>query len=280
LITAPVGSVSLGGLLVSFSYLSMTNHIVSVIRRKAYEGMLEQRRNLHRWVEYSISAGIMLFVIAALSGLTQIYDFIWLVALTLSTMTAGYATEVTAGRMIFFWAGSIINVLAWGPILTAFIASVIQSSDTPAAVVAVAPTLFVLFSCFALVQLYQFTRFFETLFGCLLAPCIPCVRRKNKARGAGELKQRQQHQQAEEDVEGGGDSKKGNDDIEDHDIDNNHHDNTSSGDCDSLVVAQARYLHGEIAYIVLSLVAKTILAGLVYGGVIARKDSDVVASFS
>lgn len=110
--TVALFELSLGGLVATFSLLSVVNHAYAFIslvmsddvreqrrgagrrlRRSTYAAGVDRGRNPARWCEYAASASIMLYLIAALSGLAQLWDLLWLTACTFSTMLFGYAYE-------------------------------------------------------------------------------------------------------------------------------------------------------------------------------------------
>lgn len=125
--------------------------------------LVEEQPNQIRWWEYSMSATVMIWLIAALSGLSSIFSFIWLAALTWITMFLGWVSETmywqcSVGKPTSFicWLrGMRIRVIVmawtaqvsvWIPIIWTFFVSV-ERSDAPAVIKAINPTLFVFF-CF------------------------------------------------------------------------------------------------------------------------------------
>lgn len=150
--------VGLGILLLLCPFLSFINHLVVLILLNWWQRFVravERGQNLVRWIEYSLSASIMLYVIAALSGLSDLWTALWLTACITATMFFGFATEVT-WDLRWYVAGFIVHALAWIPIMAAFVKGV-AASGAPGAVQAVAPTLLTLFLGFAVVPLVQFS---------------------------------------------------------------------------------------------------------------------------
>lgn len=133
--------------------------------------------NQIRWWEYSLSATVMIWLIATLSGLSSVFSLIWLAGLTWVTMFLGWISEVmqieyanavkemmkvakegngstSTAESLMRWLGRkrvsvivmawIVQVLAWIPLMWTFFVSV-NRSDAPEVIKAINPTLFVFF---------------------------------------------------------------------------------------------------------------------------------------
>lgn len=108
-----------------FSLLSSVNHVYSITDPKAYFKMIKQGSNPVRWAEFSLSAGIMAFIIAVLSGVDDIKPLMTLIVANFALQLTGYHVEQetasrrrtsaqrmeTVGYLIFFamWVAIFIG---------------------------------------------------------------------------------------------------------------------------------------------------------------------------
>jgi hypothetical protein len=91
-----LGNYKLSWVLLSFPLITCLFHIyISIIIYKDYKyKLLFKGIQAYRWIEYSITAGIMTWVIWALSGGTNIFIGLSLVVLNLNMNIYGYITEL------------------------------------------------------------------------------------------------------------------------------------------------------------------------------------------
>ena len=180
-----------------FLLLAAVDHgLTATVWRDRYETGLRSGINRFRWVEYSFSASIMLVLISAYSGITDITAVLALVGANVGMILFGWLQESTnpPGRsstsMKPFWFGTIAGALPWIGIWV----NVVGAETVPTFVFFIVVVEQVLFFSFGLNQWLQY-------------------------RGAGRW---------------------------------------------------ADYVHGEKTYLVLSLVAKSLLAWQIYGGSLAN----------
>lgn len=180
-----------------FLLLAAVDHgLTATVWRGRYETGLRSGINRFRWVEYSFSASIMLVLISAYSGITDITAVLALVGANVGMILFGWLQESTnpPGRsstsMKPFWFGTIAGALPWIGIWV----NVVGAETVPTFVFFIVVVEQVLFFSFGLNQWLQY-------------------------RGAGRW---------------------------------------------------ADYVHGEKTYLVLSLVAKSLLAWQIYGGSLAN----------
>jgi hypothetical protein len=84
-------------LLVIFTLVTGLVHILAYARSsEAYQNAVDSGNNWMRWVEYSITATIMLFVIAVVSGTNSTDTLILLITSTICCMLCGFLSEATA----------------------------------------------------------------------------------------------------------------------------------------------------------------------------------------
>ncbi len=146
-----------------FLGLSATFHflVASPSFFKRYAASLKNHINVFRWVEYSVSSSLMIFLIAQLNGIREIAALIAIVGVNVSMILFGWLqekyTEPGDGQWLPFIFGSIAGVIPWLIVVFYIIApkapSVVQ---VPGFVYGIVISLFLLFNCFALVQYKQY----------------------------------------------------------------------------------------------------------------------------
>jgi hypothetical protein len=180
-----------------FLLLAAIDHgLTATLWRGVYERDLAAGINRFRWVEYSVSATLMLILISAYSGITDITAITGLIGANVGMILFGWLQERmnppgrSSTTMMPFWFGTIAGVLPWIGIWT----NVIGADTVPGFVFGIVVAEQILFFSFGLNQWLQY-------------------------KGVGKW---------------------------------------------------SNYLHGEKVYLVLSLVAKSLLAWQIYGGSLAN----------
>ena len=188
---------AIGPAVAVFLLLAAIDHgLTATVARGIYERDLVAGINRFRWVEYSFSATLMIILISAYSGVTDITAVLGLVGANVGMILFGWLQERMnpPGRMkttmMPFWFGTICGVMPWIGIWI----NVIGADTVPGFVFGIVIAEQIFFFSFGLNQWLQY-------------------------RGVGKWK---------------------------------------------------NYLHGEKVYLVLSLVAKSILAWQIYGGSLAN----------
>jgi hypothetical protein len=173
-VTRVLTNVSLGTLVALFSILSVVNHAVyggALLATNSDSNSVGWRiitsytdatsyRNALRWAEYSVSAGVMLFIIAALAGLSSLYDLLWVHAIVFALMWFGHAidcAQTNFDRAVLYCVSLVLHTLGWAPIVVAFTLGT-GSSDAPAAVKAIIWVLLTLYAAFGAVPAFQYFR--------------------------------------------------------------------------------------------------------------------------
>ena len=80
-------------MLILFPLLSTLNHLGFALLRPYQEFVLQSHTNPLRWAEYALSAGAMVWVIATLSGVTELRTLITLCVLNVGLQYVGYLVE-------------------------------------------------------------------------------------------------------------------------------------------------------------------------------------------
>lgn len=153
-------SYPLGPAVALFSLLSAFFHLLvaSPWGWPRYQAELAARRNRFRWVEYSLSASLMIVLIAGITGITDVVALLALFAVNAAMILFGWLMETTnepgeGADWTPFVFGSLAGAVPW---IGIFIYLVGAGSDVPNFVYGIFVTIFVAFNCFAVVQLLQY----------------------------------------------------------------------------------------------------------------------------
>ena len=153
-------SYRLGPAVAAFSLLSAAFHflVASPWGFPRYLRELAAQRNRFRWVEYSLSASLMIVLIAGITGITDIAALIALFGVNASMILFGWLMETTSrpGAHVNwtpFVFGSIAGTVPWIAIII-YLAG--AGSGMPTFVYGIFVSLFVFFSCFAINQWLQY----------------------------------------------------------------------------------------------------------------------------
>ena len=157
-----------------FLVCAAVDHLaMATVARGWYERNLAKNINYARWIEYSVSASIMVVLIALLPGITNFYAIVAIFAVNAAMVLFGLLMErenqerttVTWWPFIF---GCIVGVVPWLCIVIALVVSSNEGNGVPGFVYGIFVSLFVLFNCFALNQWLQYRRkgrFADYLYG-------------------------------------------------------------------------------------------------------------------
>jgi hypothetical protein len=138
-----------------------------------YESNLARGINPARWAEYSVSASLMIVLIAMLPGITNLYALIGLFAVNASMILFGWLMERQnpPGGRVDWWPfvfGCVAGAVPWIAIAIAIATSETDGDGVPGFVYGIFVSLFLLFNCFALNQWLQYRRsgrFADYLYG-------------------------------------------------------------------------------------------------------------------
>jgi len=159
----------------AFLLLATVDHLLmaSPAARRWYERNLLRSINYGRWIEYSISASLMIVLIAMLPGITNLYALIGLFSVNATMILFGLLMErVNQDRDEITWwpfaFGCVAGAVPWICITIAIVVSSTEGEGVPGFVYGIFVSLFVLFNCFALNQWMQYRRrgrFADYLYG-------------------------------------------------------------------------------------------------------------------
>jgi hypothetical protein len=152
----------LGPAVASFLFLSAGFHflVASPWGRPRYERELGGHRNRFRWVEYSLSASLMIVLIAGVTGITDIAALLALFGVNASMILFGWLMEthnepgddVDWSPFVF---GCIAGAVPWIAIGWYLFGA---GSAVPNFVYGIFVSIFVFFNCFAINQMLQYRR--------------------------------------------------------------------------------------------------------------------------
>ena len=126
-----------------------------------YSAGLQANRNYFRWVEYSLSSSIMIWLIAQITGITDIAALFSIFAANAAMIMFGALQEKYEtpgnGKFLPFIFGSMVGVVPWVVILIYFIAPGSNTEAAPPAFVyGIIISLFLFFNTFAVNQVLQY----------------------------------------------------------------------------------------------------------------------------
>ena len=154
-----------------FLALAAVDHLLTAtVSRGAYERDLRRGLNRFRWIEYSVSATLMITLISFYSGITSINAVIAVAGANVGMILFGWLQERmnppgrTSTTMLAFWSGAIVGIAPW-----ISIGVNIAGSDTvPGFVYGIVIAQFIFFSSFGVNQWLQYRgvgRWAEYAFG-------------------------------------------------------------------------------------------------------------------
>jgi Heliorhodopsin len=152
--------VRFGPLVAAFLFLAAVDHLLMATPpvRGWYERELGRGRNMARWVEYSVSASLMVVLIAMLTGISDVAALLALFGVNASMILFGLLMErQPAGpgaSWAPFWFGCIAGAVPW----IAIAVYLAGGDGTPGFVIGIFVSLFVLFNSFAVNMALHYRR--------------------------------------------------------------------------------------------------------------------------
>ncbi len=155
----PLFDVRIGWAVAGFLALAALDHLVTAtVARSRYERGLASGINRFRWVEYSVSATLMVVLIGFYAGVTGISAVLGIVGANVSMILFGWVQEAvnppgrTRTTMLPFWFGCVAGATPWVIIG----ANLLGAEEVPGFVIGIFVSLFVFFNSFALNQWLQY----------------------------------------------------------------------------------------------------------------------------
>lgn len=146
----------------AFLFLSAVAHLTLTIPRIEawYRRNLEEGRNYARWIEYSVSASLMVVLIAMITGISDVAALIGLFGVNAAMIFFGLVQERyerPGGSLLPFWLGSLVGVVPWLAI-GIYLWAPGSAAEPPGFVYGIYVSLFVFFFSFAANQWLQYRR--------------------------------------------------------------------------------------------------------------------------
>jgi hypothetical protein len=152
---------SIAGGVAAFLFLSALFHwIVASVGFTRYADQLRSGQNQFRWIEYSLSASLMIVLIAMLTGITDAAALVALFGVNAGMIFFGAVQEryeAPGGSLWPFWLGCVVGVVPWIGIAI-YLFSPGSTAQPPGFVYGIFFSLFVFFNSFAVTQWLQYRR--------------------------------------------------------------------------------------------------------------------------
>ncbi|MDH6236430.1 heliorhodopsin HeR [Cryobacterium sp. CG_9.6] len=159
LVTATLFNLTIGYVVAAFLALAGLDHLLTAtIGRGIYERDLKRGINRFRWAEYSVSATLMVIVIAVYWGVVSINALIVVAGANIAMICFGYLQERmnppgrTSTSMIPFWFGALVGITPW----IAMFINIPLYSDAPRYIFVILIVQGIFFFCFGLNQWLQY----------------------------------------------------------------------------------------------------------------------------
>jgi hypothetical protein len=159
--SAAMFDVKIGLAIGLFLLLAALDHgLTATVLRTTYERDLARGINRFRWIEYSVSATIMLILISFYSGITNINSVLAIIGANTAMIFFGWLQERmnpperTTTTMLPFWFGTIAGIVPWISIAV----NIIGSKTVPGFVYGIVIAEAIFFFSFGLNQWLQYRR--------------------------------------------------------------------------------------------------------------------------
>jgi len=147
-----------------FFFLSALAHLfIATLYNKKYNQDLARGINKVRWVEYALSASVMMVAIAVLVGVYDFMSLLMIFVLIAIMNLLGLVMEVhnqttKKTNWLSYWVGCLAGIVPWFVIGFCFWLSADQGSAPPAFVYWIFVSIFIFFSCFAVNMVLQYKK--------------------------------------------------------------------------------------------------------------------------
>jgi hypothetical protein len=160
LVSSKLFEIRVGWIIAAFLLLAGLDHLLtSTVARKIYETDLKRGINRFRWIEYSISATLMLVVISLYWGIGTINALIAIAGANIAMIFFGWLQESinppgrTSTNMLPFWFGTVVGITPWIAMATNLF---FFGDEAPKALFAIMIVQGIFFFCFGLNQWLQY----------------------------------------------------------------------------------------------------------------------------
>lgn len=162
----PWFSVALGPAVALFLFLAAFDHILMAVPgvNDWYNRMLAREQNLARWAEYSISASLMMILIAMITGVTDAGAIIAILGVNTAMILFGAVQEMMdrpSKGNVNWWPyifGCIAGAVPWIIVVMQILTSADKGASPPTFVYGIIVSLFILFNTFSVNMVLQYKR--------------------------------------------------------------------------------------------------------------------------
>lgn len=155
-----VFALPIGPAVALFLLLAAADHLVVAAPgvHRWYERLIDENRNYLRWIEYAVSAAVMMVLVARFAGIADLAALTGVFALTTSMILFGLLMERQqrpgSADWSAFWFGSLAGVVPW----VAVAIYLVNGASPPGFVYAIVAVQFAFFFSFALNMALQYLR--------------------------------------------------------------------------------------------------------------------------
>jgi len=155
----------IGPVVAAFLFLSALAHFViaSPLVNGWYAENLAKGINQARWYEYSVSASVMIVVVAMLVGIYDVASLLMIFALTAAMILFGLMMELhnqstSKTDWTAFWCGSFAGIVPWVAIAVYLAGAGGEGGGPPGFVYGIFASIFVFFNVFAINMALQYMK--------------------------------------------------------------------------------------------------------------------------
>jgi hypothetical protein len=165
-----VFALAIGPAVAAFLLLAAADHLVVAAPgvHRWYDRLIDSKRNYVRWIEYSVSAALMMVLVARFAGIADLAALIGVFALTTSMILFGLLMERQqhpgSADWSAFWFGSLAGAVPWAAVAI-YIANGASPPGFVYAIVAVQLVFFFSFAVNMALQYLQLGRWRDYRFG-------------------------------------------------------------------------------------------------------------------
>lgn len=155
---------SLPMLIAVFLFMSAAAHfIIATVYNKQYNAQIAKGINIARWIEYSLSASVMIVAIALLVGIYDLMSLIMMFALVAIMNLLGLVMEVhnqttKKTNWLSYWLGCLAGIIPWVVIAFYMWLGADNGSTAPTFVYWIFVSIFIFFDSFALNMVLQYKK--------------------------------------------------------------------------------------------------------------------------
>lgn len=162
--TTTLFNVQLPLLIALFFFISAFFHFyIATAYNKRYNADLKLGINKMRWIEYSISASVMMLAISMLVGIYDLMSLLMLFSLTAIMNLMGLVMEIhnqttKKTNWLSYYTGCFAGIIPWVAIAFYMWLGSNKGSSPPTFVYLIFVSIFVFFSCFAVNMILQYNK--------------------------------------------------------------------------------------------------------------------------